>query len=360
MTMKVENRNYLLQLLGGHQKEKLQDNFYFNKDLIEKVGNAAELWFKDYKEFEKDDTVEDAFTEQRLTVKGMDPVWYSDLQAEWEGKKINVPNMKKGGNYPLDKGINSMKMRIDPEKFLPKKGGDSLKTEYGLHDISTALMSPNRPISEQQYKSLTKGDNSNELKKLYMFMPLGWPQDQTVFQLLNDMGKVIANDYPLFYERVRYYRARMTRTKLAAENDMKVIFKVAGYKKKGEVLIPRFRYTLGKNTDVAAGEADYIDEKDRQKVLEKGVKPSATITVTPELLERRRRMALDYTSLILNEQQSPYGEITIALRQHAGDFPKFTKWSSQKSAFVVGDCTSEGVWIEKKPETLIANKPTRK
>jgi hypothetical protein len=357
--MNTTNRNAIFKLLDQAGRTRGLD-WESRVDF----GTLQELmvaWWHDYKAFERDDTIACAYGEQRLTVKGMDPVWRDSIAFKGADKQMHTFVDPRGKSYPLDKGLSGMRLRLDPQNFAPYKGGDSKKLELGIHDTSSGLMSPARPISEQQYKTLTPGSD-NVTKKLYCFMPLGYPEDQALFQMLNDLAKRVRLDRPNFYSLVRFFRARMTRLKLAAEHDMSTNFSLAtpiGYKvnSAGET-VPKFRFGLLSETDATVKDEPHLDTAGKEALKKPpkwGLgKTVFTVPTTGELLSARRQAAINYRQLVLNKWR--YGEVTVAYRKHDGGFPVFTMYSPDDQGFVVGTVDND-VWAAKSPKEIIPDRP---
>lgn len=367
--MQTHNRNAILHLLKERTNQAMTD--------WEKHVNFVELtkfviaWWEDYKTFEREDTVPVAYREQRLTVKGTELEWEKDIGFKEKPSDVNVKiyRSESGKTYPMLKGLKGIVDRCNPTNFTPYDGGRSRKTNLGLHDMSTGLMSPAKNsahsqarIGQQQYKTLEKGGDNDE-RMYYIFMPLGYPEDQEVFQLLNNLAKRVKGTRKAFYELVRFYRARMTRIKLAAEHDMSTNFSLAtpvGHKLIDGELVPKFRFTLLKQTDVTAQDAKYLDTEGLEQ-LEKGLqsKRIPQVKTSGALLAARQQAALNYRNLVLDKLR--YGEVTISYRKHAGDFPKITRYvkneeNNKPGHFVVGDYRGE-VFVDRQPPEIIDDPP---
>lgn len=355
--MNTTNRNLLLDLFQragrGRKEAAWEENIDF--ELLLKL---MIRWWADYKAFEREDTVADAYREQRLTVKGMDQVWEDKVAFKGSDGQMHRYLDPQGKAYPLDKGLKGIRLRMDSRNFMPDGGGDSQKTSLGLHDTSTGLMNPTKKISAQQYKKLDAGSD-NVTKKIYAFMPLSHPEDQALFQMLNDLAKRVRQERPQFHMLVRFYRANMTRIKLAAEHDMSTNFSLAvpqPYKinSVGET-VPKLRFGLLAKTDATKNDEPYLDEPGKT-ALQKGLRLGKIVTVptTAELLAARQQAAINYRQLVLDKWR--YGEMVIAYREHEGRFPVFTMFSPEEKGFVVGTVTND-VWTAKKPRELIPDVP---
>jgi hypothetical protein len=166
----------------------------------------------------------------------------------------------------------------------------------------------------------------------------------------------------MFYNLVRFYRARMTRLKLAAEHDMSTNFSLAkpeGYKlNSAGVMVPKFRFGLLDETDATARDMQQgrLDEVGNRKV-QQGGRPGQkvfTVPTTPELLSARRQAAINYQQLVLDRWR--YGEVTVAYRKHDGGFPVFTMFSPGDQGFLVGTVNGD-IWTAKQPKEVIPDKP---
>ena len=311
-------------------------------------------WWRLYKEWETRDTVAKAYHEQRLTVKGAHlKSWSMPIQAylvlsenprrlgaQQDYERPDIPENEFGKTYwALRKDLKSIEERLDPKKFVPEEGGNSLKTEWGLHDLSAGLMHKNKPISEQQYKTPSRG-------QYFVFMPLSHAGDQAVFQNINRLATAFRKENEGFYNLVRDIRSKMTRIKLAAEHDMVTNFvKVA---RPGSDR-PKFKFTLLEKTDVSI--------RDKEKGLlpdvefPTGTKILGTQQTTPGILQARQLAAINFQSLVLGELHS-YGEVVVAYRQHVGGFPKFVEFDKKTTLWKVGKLVGDGHKWELTGETI--------
>jgi len=303
----------------------------FKNDDWAGLENDVKAWWALYKDFERDDTLARAYADQRLTVKGTStldsPMEAQDPNNWGNTKKFEKPRVQEKSvaqayasvtpveHYRIKKTNESIRKRLDPKVFVPKPGAASRKTEMGLHDLSAGLMNPEKPLSEQQYKTPDPG-------QVYVFMPLSDAGDQAVFQNINTLAKAYREQRAGFYALVRDIRSKMTRVKLAAEHDMATSFVHVGDTPTGR---PKFQFRLLGTTDISVKDkerrvegtdVDFGDEK----VLHK-------MPTTPGILEARRHAALNYQKLILGQMLS-YGEVVVAYRQHAGKFPKFATFDT--------------------------------
>ena len=209
-------------------------------------------WWEAHKTWAAQDTLADAYKEQRLTVKGSGKM-NQPISAHIQSAKPKVRYDEKAewGNTttfstPIVKTNASILARMNPAVFMP--GGDafSRKTELGYHDLSALLLNPKQPISKQQFKSPDPG-------QIYVFMPLSYAIDQAVFHYINSLAKIHIEDRKEFYDKVREIRSQMTRIKLLAEHDMATAFVMVGKTKSGH---NKFQYTLISKTDVSRRDED--------------------------------------------------------------------------------------------------------
>lgn len=225
----------------------------------EKLNSSVDSWWQAYKVWESQDTLVDAFKEQRLTVKGTttmnQPIEARAMPkdpAERYTTKANWGNTQTFGNDKIVKTNASILERMKPEVFVPLQGGASTKTEKGYHDLSGLLLNPKQDISSQQYK----GRGEIDPNQVYVFMPLAHALDQAVFHNINTLGKAQregGNVQKAFYDKVRDIRSKMTRIKLLAEHDMAVSFVRVGQTELGR---SKFQYTLLEKTDVSQRDVD--------------------------------------------------------------------------------------------------------
>jgi hypothetical protein len=81
-------------------------------------------------------------------------------------------------------------------------------------------------------------------------------------------------------------------------------------------------------------------------ILDKcGGKTAGGQKTTPGLLQARQNAAINFQALVLG-QIMRYGEVTIAYRRHAGNFPKFAKFDKAGRRWIVGTVDKDNKWIE--------------
>lgn len=289
-----------------------------------------DTWWKDYKDWERDDTFSAAFYDSRMTSRS----WFGKLNtieelrpdADRTVSKKGVRGDKKNWKtdpvvtdfdrygYLRNAGMASLAQRTNPANFYPAPSLNEMSGKYklGLHDMSVTLLNPNKAIREQAHSK----DNGT----IFSFMPLSDPLDQAVFQTLNRTAKSLLRERPELYELVRAYRNSMTRIKLACEHDMGTGFTAVeradrpGYK---------LSYTIGNVAKV-------ID--DEKTVIRPGGGAVKQVPITPEILKARQDSALDFRAIV-TRQVFDHTEIIVAFRQHAGKFPVFAQLNSEDKCF---------------------------
>jgi hypothetical protein len=266
-------------------------------------------WFDELKKWEKGDSAEAAFHDNRLTVRynkrGISAVL--DMQAA-EG----LGGTTKSYDFKLDVGLTGVVKRTSPGNFKHPATSTSSKLDMGLHDLNASLMDSRRKISSQFINWPKTGD-------LYVFMPVSQPDDHFVFLRLNQWGKKLRTVNGEFYDLVRNIRSKMTRVKLACEHDMGSNF--TAYAPNNSVN-PKFKYGLGAKTKT-------VDEATTART--KGTYPGRVLLEqehTLDLMVQRQMNGANFRNIL--KGRFKYNEITIAYRQHAGDYPQFAKWDGTK------------------------------
>jgi hypothetical protein len=278
-----------------------------------------DTWFNLYKKWEAADTFLTAFREKRMTVRQSPKSQTYD--ANFKARHESLPQsdgtygMKKYSGQKYATGIDSLKERLNPRNFELTPGNEKGKYKHGLHDLSGSLLDPDKPtISDQlrwkDFKNVAPEVRSGAkfVKWYVIFMPMAQPEDLGLFHPMNSASKRLRSVCPDIYYRVVDIRQRMSRIKLAEEDDMGCgLIDVA----RVEAPAPKFRYGL-KNPLDAQGRLSPIDQE-------------------------RRRKALHYTSILAlqREKKSTSNEIVIAYRKHAGArFPLFTQWNEERAGFI--------------------------
>lgn len=267
-----------------------------------KLSDLVDTWWQHYKDWERDDTLADAYREQRLTVKGTssmnekvqaysrpaDPTTRYAPEDKWGSETARAT--------PIVKTNASIQARTNPEVFVPREGAHSRKTELGYHDLSALLVNPAVNISAQQYKT-TSPD------QVFVFMPLSTAMDQAVFQNINTLAKASYETEKEFYDKVRMIRSRMTRIKLAAEHDMATKFVEVGQSpRRGG---PKYKYTLSSTTDVSLRdeEANLVKKGTIKPLVTEPRVEEALKLVIPELSAKRLKDMTAALIRVLKVQQ---------------------------------------------------------
>jgi hypothetical protein len=234
----------------------------------------------------------------------------------------------------------------EDKDFVPVFGG-SRKVELGLHDLSGSLLDPGREISTQLYSQECKDGQS------VIFMPLGAPEDQRAFHLLNAWGKdeQVKKVSTALYDRVRKIRSTMTRIKYASESDAGVNYRWINYNDHGAA--PKFRY-------MPSLKARMFDAKATEEASKPGkyatgaIRPPAKypgrtklVDMTAERLEELRSAGLNYKSILT--KRFKYNEIIIAYREHGEgganrnkNFPLYGVFSKSEKKWNLYKINSDG------------------
>ncbi len=303
-----------------HYRQKLRSKLIAcgrNRFMVPVVLEAVNNWWLAYKDWEAEESFKRAFKERRMTARTM--VFHVEHQPL---NMIRLSEPEKGKQNTGGKsstGITGMMKRVDPDNFL----GKSKKYEFGLHDMSASLLTPDRPIDLQLYghsfrsqsHPVTKtgtGVSKVEESKYVTFMPVGQAEDMALFLALVEIAKGMRGVSDELYNKVRQIRGEFTRIKLADKDDSHIGFVDISAQ---DSPIRKYRYGLINEKDVVAD--------DWRKT------------------EERKASAANYTSILETEisrllRGKDYGvgkfynEIIIAYRKHASPyFPVFTRWISE-------------------------------
>jgi len=305
----------------------------------------VEKWFATLKDWESADTFERAFTQNRMTIRGMamgdnqksavrreknkapsegeEEVPYDDTVTEKELKlgaigKFQVPKLGQARNPATDRymntfyGIKGIQARNNPENFRP---GHSRKNELGLHDLSATLLHCDRPIFNQlKYYAVAT----------CVFMPMPLQDDMALFYLLNKESKE-PGVCPEFRQYIREIAGKFTRIKYAQAADMHTTYvDIGGLDSLAE---PKIRYGIGGKVGGAANES-------------RGGVSTERDVMKSDIL-RRRELAIRYQSILSAEdKKTGANEIVIAYRSHGnGDtpsqFPMFAEEYEWKKSLIV-------------------------
>jgi hypothetical protein len=305
----LDSRMRLLEYIEGNELGNRLAQVGVEQELLRRV----DAWYDEYKLFEAADSFEEARSKSRLTVRCQKASAQEPLR-ELKGHKGDEPGVATyGPKGKLAGGTPGILSRMTSLNFVPATGGSSRKVELGLHDLSGSLLDPGRAISTQLFTQDAPDGQS------VIFMPLGEPDDQRAFHMLNAWGKELKNVSPDLYARARKIRSTMTRIKYASETDMGVNYRWINHNDHGAA--PKFRYMPGlssrvidlKKTEEAAKGALLWDGK-RVPAKYPGRTQIPAPKMTPQRLEELRSAALNYKRILTNRFK--YNEIVIAYRAH--------------------------------------------
>jgi len=200
-------------------------------------------------------------------------------------------NSNEKDKYWAQRGIDSSYF-ADPANFAER----NTKYELGLHDLSASLLNPKLSIFDQVHNS--------DVGAHFSFLPLSKEEDQLLLYKMVQCAKPLKTTLAQFHNKVRDFRAKITRVKLANEFDMAVGYSAVPVANpvRGTPAY-KLRYGLTSMTTVI------------------GPNGQESVAVTPQLLERRRQTALRFKSIL--GIRDAKNEIVIAIRQHAGPFPVY-------------------------------------
>lgn len=337
-------------------RQKLND-YLFGTDYVQvnwtTVEPLLDNWFMAYKFWEVSDSFNKAFRHKRMTVRTFpgslgnvpknEKAPHPEIKNDWgekgftkQGSKVfahgtvNVVDTKRNpdtkqmetevrifadSNYtPLgsdeeEKRHDRIFHKTDEHyKYGAKRGVDSSafedptnfasrekKYEQGLHDLSASLLNPDLSIFSQIH--------NHEWDAHFSFLPLSKEEDQLVLFNLTRIAKALRSTLPALYDKVRYYRADMTRVKLANEFDMAIGYTAVPVANPGKGPAYKLRYGLTKTTTIT------------------GPNGQQTVNVTAELYRARQLAALNFKSIL--GIRDAKNEIVIAIRRHMGPFPVY-------------------------------------
>lgn len=260
-------------------------------------------WWNAYKDWEKQDSFAVALKQCRMSVRYVKAKTYSSV-VDMGARKLGEDNLTPFRAFPMQLGLKAVVDNSDPTNFLPpKKGAIGMRAQLGLYDAAASLIDPRKPMGGQFYnKVVSTGD-------IYVFSALSDPDDQVVFQHLNERAKAYRKHTEL-YDLVRDIRTKLTRVKLACEHDMGSNFTAFA---PDDPINPKFKYGLSVFTKLP----------DPEKVGE-----LKKVRNTEEVIAARRLTAMNFKAAI--QKQYRYNEFIVAYRQHAGPFPVITKAVVQK------------------------------
>lgn len=289
-----------------------------------------DAWWRAYKAWERQDTFAEAFQQNRMTVRTF-PAGFAgqvnkkfssidmatsrmmpdrNYETRFDRKKQfeyndMIRDQKEAVHYHAKRGIDSSAF-ADPANFA----SHAKKYAEGLHDLSASLLNKDVSIFDQIHNT---EDGAH-----FAFLPLSQMEDQALLFSLIRVAKAMQPVAPQFHERVRGFRAEMTRVKLAAEFDMGVGY-TAVHAPTPDGTGPQFkiRYGLGDTTTVVGNKA---------------------LKVTPAVYEARQQAAINFKSILgIREAKN---EILVAIRRHAGAFPIYaTRAGNVLKCYVISGTT---------------------
>lgn len=340
-------------------RDRLNDHLEYGGDHVQRNWKVVEpllnCWWTAYKAWEANDNFNKAFRGRRMTVRtfpGGIGAFEKQVSKEFKRGSISLASSTSAGTEvrifadsrytPLDpvtmrqhdeifhkteehlkyramRGINSSAF-AKPSNFATREK----KYEEGLHDLSASLLNPDLSIFDQIHNTDVGGKLNYQGKEIegahFSFLPLSMEEDQLVLYRLIQCAKACRHALPELYTKVRDYRARMTRVKLANEFDMGIGYSavpVANPPRGGPAY--KLRYGLGKQTTIT------------------GQGGQQTVPVTAELYAARQQAALRFKRIL--GIRDAKNEVIIAIRKHKGPFPVYAVRSGNELLCyeIVGD-----------------------
>lgn len=261
------------------------------------IEDYATRWFAALKVEETYETFNDAFKDNRMTIRAI----LQTRQAGHYKEKVPIKGIEsEGGKREIKtmQGIPGVQARMNDANLFGQGKDSRQKYEQGLFDVSAILLDGSRTLKlggegptdkNQMYR--TTGDT------IYVFMPVTRQEDMVVFSMLSVQAKYQQPGSPGLKMFVQYMKSRLTRIKLAFEGDAGCKF--LDFAPEGD-LQPKFRYGFGKIMKANA---------------------------PPEEVRRRKIDANLYKSVLLGTNRN---EIVLAYRQHGtrasgSSFPIYAK-----------------------------------
>jgi hypothetical protein len=305
------HRQQLNEFLDNWQPPVLLNNWLV-------IERRIRTWWGAYKLWEKQDTFDTAFHEDRMTVRTFEADFDKQVNKKFDKIQIEAKNRFMADSnytaltaaerathhqifnetdvaksYRADRGIDSSAFAV-PGNFTSRER----KYEMGLHDLSASLLNHSYSIFDQVHN---KANGAH-----YSLLPLSNEADQEVIYKLTQYAKDRIT-FPQLYPMVRGYRAEMTRLKLAQDFDMAIGYTAITTPHPpnecgGQRLQYKLRYGLAATTTVA------------------GV--VGPVAVTPALYNTKRQAARSFKQILLT-RPGKKNEVLIAVRQHAGPFPVY-------------------------------------
>jgi hypothetical protein len=353
-------------------REYLIGNTATNIDSEGKWGYLIGLitpWWIDLKLWESRDTFNDAYQSGRMTVRAINAAQPELRTMEIvqkrtlaTGEEQVLPNKI----VPIRGGREGIVMRTNPTNFYtPSEDaigiriGGSKKYDLGLHDLCASLLNPRRPWYQNPPRddfvdpwgtmSWKPGPLNASLQKstfgqmkpypgaTYAFMPLPEELDLETFFILTGMIK--GQPCPeRFKNMLHYFSSMLTRIQYAQNRDMGTGYRDLGF----EDNLGRMKLKMGQT-----GLADYKTNRG----------DTTYAPVTEIDVARRRELAVRYRSILKDETNSPYNEITLTYRCHGFPtvptrFPLFAVMTNSRFAFVVDAGKREVITSEGRLEVV--------
>ncbi|RZK98983.1 MAG: hypothetical protein EOP36_20565 [Rubrivivax sp.] len=253
-------------------RDKAFEQIFLAKDVINERDAVTffELWLEALKLWEMKEDFETAFQENRMCMRA------APADGAAQTKQSFTPNAVRTENDVLIRAsVPHTPLFLDPKNFLLKK-----KNELGLHDVSAVLLSSDKKISAQVFPKVGRQP---------LFIPIPHEKDLLLLHCIGHMAK--QNKAGPIYEFYKNASARITRIKYGSEDDMKTTFlKTVDSQQK-------VHYRYGDAHETAG-------------------------PVSAQVLQERRSNALFYQSRVLTGKVTENNEVTLKIRQHAGNWPQ--------------------------------------
>ena len=290
------------------------------------VLEAIRDWWIAFKDWEKEETFDRAFTEGRMSVR---TIKYETVHKPLSMVRNAEPEKGKqelGGIS--DTGITGLMKRMDPSNFVGHgQLNESSKYELGLHDMSVSLLHPKRKIEHQLYGYAFQTDSHavTEATSTYVvFMPLPMPEDLSLFIVMNQIAKEERNRTPEIYQAVRAIRSELTRVKFADPDDSHIGFVDISE----NVNTDKYKYRYG----IKQSEAETVAGKYSGNLA----KRRAAARQYTSILETAFEKSLRTANAADAKKVKYYNEIIVAYRKHAsGLFPLYARWANSKFQVVM-------------------------
>ncbi len=306
-----------------------------NWTVVEPLMNS---WWTAYKKWEANDKFHRAFKDRRMTVRtfpGGVGAFDKQVSKEFKRGTISLASSTStetevrifadskytplGSDAVMQEHDKIFHKTDEAQKYRAARGIDSSafanpanfvnrekKYDEGLHDLSASLLNPGLSIFDQIHNTDQGGKKNFKKEDIegahFSFLPLSKEDDQLMLYKLIQCAKRLRLMLPALDDKVRAYRAEMTRIKLASEFDMAIGYSAVPANRPGGPAY-KLRYGLGKQTTVM------------------GASGQQTVLVTAELYAARQQAALKFKKIL--GIRDAKNEIVIAIRKHAGPFPVY-------------------------------------